>query len=337
MKEQAGCSPQGEPRWSSAPKGAQGSLAWPNDKRAPLHHTFGVACEETCPAEFIMGPAGPPKKPKQEAKGGKDKGKGKSSRLPGCAAQTPDGSPVCYRFNTPGEKCKQKKCKFRHCCGICFSEKHAMFQCAASKRQPPDTAGEGGTNWKVYRILYLFSGRRRVNSVASYAKKLAKRYHFQVEVIELDSRHCRHADFSKPAVQEKWLRMIREGGIDALLCTPPCSTFSRAPWANDQGPYPVSQGISVEPTKEPSKSRPSRLHLLGHGGCKSMAPHARAQLLQAGKMAVMEQPEDLGKPKRPRTQGTARPQCGSSRSTWTAAEAWRCPVSRFGPTRLWVW
>ena len=81
---------------------------------------------------------------KVEPKGGKDKGKGKP-KLPGCASQTADGTPVCYRFNTPGERCKQRKCKFAHVCGICFSDKHAMFQCTASKRQPPDTAGQGAS------------------------------------------------------------------------------------------------------------------------------------------------------------------------------------------------
>ena len=60
-----------------------------------------------------------------------------------------------------------------------------------------------------------------------------------IEVVELDLRHSRRADFTKPLVQQKWLRVIDEGKADALVITPPCSTFSRAPWANDRGPFPL--------------------------------------------------------------------------------------------------
>lgn len=81
------------------------------------------------------------KKQRFDSKGTKEKGKGKGKQLQGCASHTKDGTPICYRFNTVGEKCKQKKCKFAHQCGICFSDKHPMYQCTASRRQPPDTGG----------------------------------------------------------------------------------------------------------------------------------------------------------------------------------------------------
>ena len=45
---------------------------------------------------------------------GKDKGKERRrSVLEHCQSHMPDGSPVCYRFNTSGEACKQKECKFK--------------------------------------------------------------------------------------------------------------------------------------------------------------------------------------------------------------------------------
>jgi len=81
------------------------------------------------------------RKQRFEAKGGKDKGRGKGKQMQGCASHNREGTPICYRFNTAGEKCKQKNCKFAHQCGICFSDKHAMYQCTANKRQPPDTGG----------------------------------------------------------------------------------------------------------------------------------------------------------------------------------------------------
>lgn len=77
-------------------------------------------------------------------KGAKGKGKsGGGRQLTGCATHNKEGVPICFRYNTAGEKCKQKKCKFSHQCGICFSDKHPMYQCTGSKRQPPDTGGNG--------------------------------------------------------------------------------------------------------------------------------------------------------------------------------------------------
>lgn len=49
--------------------------------------------------------------------------------------------------------------------------------------------------------------------MAWFVKKLAKKFHFVVEVIELDLRHSRKVDFTQPKVQSKWLRFIgRSGG-----------------------------------------------------------------------------------------------------------------------------
>ena len=33
--------------------------------------------------------------------------------------------------------------------------------------------------------------------------------------------------------------MIKQGRFDAIIISPPCSTFSRACWANHRGPRPV--------------------------------------------------------------------------------------------------
>ena len=138
--------------------------------------------------------------------------------------------------------------------------------------------------------------------MAWYARKLAKRFHLQVEIIEFDLRHHRGADFSKRAVQLKWLRVIESGRIDALLCTPPCSTFSRAAWANDRGPVPVRsakwpRGFSWNGPK--AKRKAQQGNILADFSFEAM----RAQLVQPQKLAVMEQPEDLGKPRKPRIRG----------------------------------
>ena len=80
-------------------------------------------------------------------KKGQGRGKGKAMAQGGhCASHTPAGEMICYRFNS-GEKCKAKKCKFKHVCGICFSTKHALPDCTAANRQDPprDTKGAGAS------------------------------------------------------------------------------------------------------------------------------------------------------------------------------------------------
>jgi len=87
-------------------------------------------------------------KPKGRGKG-KDKGRGlkrdgNSSGSTGCARNTPDGKPICYKYNNKKEGCARKGCSFAHVCGRCFAA-HPMFRCsnAADGVQPPDTAGRG--------------------------------------------------------------------------------------------------------------------------------------------------------------------------------------------------
>ena len=46
-----------------------------------------------------------------------------------CAAQTPDGRKICFKYNDPKAKCKKgETCIFAHVCGKCF-QKHPMYRC----------------------------------------------------------------------------------------------------------------------------------------------------------------------------------------------------------------
>ena len=49
----------------------------------------------------------------------------------------------------------------------------------------------------------------------------------------------RKADLSKTKVRDKYLHLIKQGEFDMIFISPPCATFSRATWANYQGPRPV--------------------------------------------------------------------------------------------------
>eukprot|EP00435_Cladocopium_sp_Y103_P016869 s1943_g4.t1 len=216
-------------------------LAWRDPTTKERYFTTPLALCAKRPVPVAAKPAAAPpslegapwKKQKPEVKG-KGRGKGGGKQLPGCAAQNKDGVPICYRFNTAGEKCKEKKCR--------------------------------------------------------------------VEVIEVDLRHRKGVDLSQAAVQRKWLEFIDSGKVDALLVTPPCSTFSRASWANDDGPFPLRPSRCPRGFTWNSKPRRAKAEL-GNNLADFSFEAMRRQLVQPAKVAVMEQPEDLGATSNPRVPG----------------------------------
>ena len=123
-------------------------MAWRDPTVKERHFTTPLALHSKRPTPQVEWEAS--KFMKQQFKGdgkgkGKDKkgGKGGKSNLQHCASHTPEGKPVCYRYNNPKERCKAKKCRFEHVCGLCFSPKHPMHACDAKTRQD-DTQGAGG-------------------------------------------------------------------------------------------------------------------------------------------------------------------------------------------------
>ena len=60
-----------------------------------------------------------------------------------------------------------------------------------------------------------------------------------IQVHCVDIQRKPRTDLSKKNERDKLLKAIRSGENDAILLSPPCSTFSRAAWANFRGPRPV--------------------------------------------------------------------------------------------------
>ena len=80
---------------------------------------------------------GQPQRQQQPSEGkgtgkNKGKGKGKDNDKNGCARSTPDGRPVCYRFNE-ASGCKLQNCRFAHLCGRCFASDHSIMNCPQRK------------------------------------------------------------------------------------------------------------------------------------------------------------------------------------------------------------
>ena len=88
-------------------------------------------------------------------------------------------------------------------------------------------------------MLHIFSGKPRKNSVSSWLRKLSKRYNVAVEVEMFDIQVRPFLDLTQKSVQQKLLNKISSRRYCAVLFSPPCSTFSRAVWANRRGPRPV--------------------------------------------------------------------------------------------------
>ena len=154
----------------------------------------------------------------------------------------------------------------------------------------------------MLKVLYVFSGRKRKNSVGGHLRRLAKMQGITMEVIELDIQRSRKDDFSLPPVQKRWLQRISNGEFFAVLVTPPCSTFTRAVWANDQGPFPVRSAMHMRGFPWNGTGRWAKAELgniLADFSFEAMKrQHAVPQHL-----GFMEQPEDLGRTANPRIPG----------------------------------
>ena len=69
-------------------------------------------------------------------KGKLGKGDGKT-KFAATSSRTPDGKPICYRYNAKGGCKKGEKCHFAHVCLHCFA-RHPATQCPMLKTKKDD-------------------------------------------------------------------------------------------------------------------------------------------------------------------------------------------------------
>ena len=91
----------------------------------------------------------------------------------------------------------------------------------------------------VLRVAYFFSGVPRKASICSYLQKFAEETGYGLEFHEIDiyvggSEH----DLMDSETQEAWISRIVAGEFDVIILSPPCGSWSRANWANNDGPQP---------------------------------------------------------------------------------------------------
>ena len=87
--------------------------------------------------------------------------------------------------------------------------------------------------------MYLFAGEHRKTSVAAFLQEKAQETGFHVVVEEVDIARGHQDDLSVKSKQEEIIQRILNGEFDAVICTPPCSTWSRVRAANFRGPPPI--------------------------------------------------------------------------------------------------
>lgn len=92
---------------------------------------------------------------------------------------------------------------------------------------------------KQINVLYLFSGADRPSSLAAQLEAMGKKWGTQVNIEMVDIVRSEAHDLSKEEVRESFRRRLRAGEFEAVVITPPCSTWTRVRMANFRGPRPV--------------------------------------------------------------------------------------------------
>ena len=87
-------------------------------------------------------------------------------------------------------------------------------------------------------MLYLFAGTDRETSVKAALGRFSLQFgkEFTIECEEWDICRDPAQDLLDEETQRKLLERIRNGEFVAVLLSPPCASWSRAPWAKQMGP-----------------------------------------------------------------------------------------------------
>ena len=137
------------------------------------------------------------------------------------------------------------------------------------------------------QALYLFAGLPRKSDVASYLQKAGW------EVTQVDILRSPSHDVSDPAVAESLVSKVAASVFKAVIISPPCDTFTRVMFANDNGPKPLRTSLHARGF-EWLGGNSARKVKLGNFLADLTFKVFAAQLRTEPGWAVVEFPEDLG-------------------------------------------
>eukprot|EP00435_Cladocopium_sp_Y103_P066703 s951_g29.t1 len=162
-----------------------------------------------------------------------------------------------------------------------------MRQCSSSSARVQHSTS------KICRVLYVFSGKPRKNSIAAWLRKLARKSNLLVEVEMVDIQVRPFMDLTNKAVQQRLLNKIATGRYFAVLFSPPCSTFTRVVWANRRGPRPVRSYVRPRGLARLTWAERKRAEWGNNLTDFTFDAFELQAKLESG-MALFENPEDLG-------------------------------------------
>ena len=112
----------------------------------------------------------------------------------------------------------------------------------------------------------------------------------QVDAYDIlrDPRH----DLLHDDLRKEILKKLENGYYDAVIASPPCGTWSRAPWANVQGPRPLRS--SVHPYGFPWLEGWKLLKVTQSNSMVELSLQAFTICMKQDILFLFEHPEDLG-------------------------------------------
>ncbi len=157
---------------------------------------------------------------------------------------------------------------------------------SASASGPPDTE-------KVLRVLYLFAGVPRKRDMTSCLRVLCDERNWKLAMECIDIKRKPRVDLSHSKQRRKILDKVRDSCYDASLISPPCSTFSRAVWANFRGPRPVRSYKDPRGLDKLTAAERDRA-ILGNIFADFSWEVIKIAATSSLPFLLLEQPEDLG-------------------------------------------
>ena len=149
------------------------------------------------------------------------------------------------------------------------------------------------------RVLYLFSGVSRRASIAESLKDLCTKDGFGLEFHDVDIHVGGSAhDLLASDVQETYMANIHAGEYDVVILSPPCGSWSRANWANNDGPPPCRDRQSPWGFADNSagqRGRAERGNEFVHFSIRAIQTAALARAQGHQVRCLLEHPEDLGR------------------------------------------
>jgi hypothetical protein len=146
--------------------------------------------------------------------------------------------------------------------------------------------------------IYLFAGPSRHSSIRSELELLTTRIGVTLQWDEVDILQITSPDASDDDDWAKIIRAIKAGKYHILIAAPPCEQYSRALFANRDGPRPLRdrrypRGFPW--MKKPQQRKQVALHNLLHDRTREALREASNSPTQTD--WLVEFPEDLGKHK----------------------------------------